>query len=88
MSCPRVSIAMGVYKPKREYLIDSVNSIISQTFEDWELVICDDGSGDDVTDAILAEVRALDSRVRVVGYGKNRGLAFALNTCIENARGA
>lgn len=87
MSAPRVSIAMGVYRPRREYLIDSVESIISQSFEDWELVICNDGSGDGATEALLAEVAALDSRIRVVGYGENRGLAYALNTCVGNARG-
>lgn len=87
MSSPRVSIAMGVYRPKREYLIDSVRSLVAQTFEDWELVICDDGSGDDATKALLAEVRAIDPRVRLVGYDENRGLAFALNTCVENACG-
>lgn len=87
MSAPRVSIAMGVYRPRREYLVDSVESIISQTFEDWELVICNDGSGDDATEALLAEVLTLDPRIRVVGYEENRGLAYALNACIENARG-
>lgn len=87
MSAPRVSVAMGVYRPEREYLIDSVKSIVSQSFEDWELVICDDGSDDELTDALLSEISALDPRVRIVGYGENRGLAFALNTCIENAHG-
>lgn len=87
MSGPLVSIAMGVYRPRRDYLMDSVNSIISQTFEDWELIICNDGTDDLETEVLLADVATLDSRVRVVGYGENRGLAFALNTCIENARG-
>ena len=87
MNSPRVSIAMGVFRPRRECLIDSVNSIICQTFEDWELVICNDGSRDKGTDALLTEVASLDSRIRVVGYDENKGLAFALNTCIENARG-
>ena len=87
MSAPRVSIAMGVYKPRHDYLIYSVESIISQTFDDWELIICDDGSDDVATEALLKDVSALDPRIRVVGYGENRGLAFALNTCIENARG-
>ena len=44
MNTPRVSIAMGVYRPRRDYLLDSVESIIAQTFEDWELIICNDGS--------------------------------------------
>lgn len=84
---PRVSIAMGVYRPRRQYLLESVESIISQSYEDWELLICDDGSSDESTDNLLAEVRNLDSRIRIVGYRDNKGLAYALNTCIANARG-
>lgn len=87
MSTPRVSIAMGVYRPRRDYLLDSVESIIAQTFEDWELIICNDGSADNVTEDLLDEVASLDSRVKIVGYPQNKGLAFALNACIENARG-
>lgn len=87
MSVPRVSIAMGVYRPRRDYLLDSVESIIAQTFEDWELIICNDGSADNATEDILNEVVSLDSRVKTVGYSQNKGLAFALNTCIENAQG-
>lgn len=87
MSAPRVSIAMGVYRPRRDYLLGSVKSIIAQTFEDWELIICNDGSADDATEELLHEVVSLDSRVKIVGYRQNKGLAFALNTCIENAQG-
>ena len=71
MSAPRVSIVMGVYRPRRDYLLDSVESIIAQTFEDWELIICNDGSADNASEDLLDEVASLDSRVKIVGYTQN-----------------
>lgn len=87
MGRPYVSVVMGVYRPRRDYLIDSVESLIAQSFEDWELVICNDGSADNETDDLLSEIASLDSRVRVIGYSENKGLAYALNECIGIARG-
>ena len=43
---PRVSILMGVYNCSST-LVESLNSIARQTFTDWELIVCDDGSTDD-----------------------------------------
>lgn len=85
---PKVSVAMGVYNPKRELLLQSVSSIISQTFEDWELIICDDGSVTADARVVLDEVASLDPRIRVVGYRSNKGLANALDVCIAAARGS
>ena len=84
---PRISIIMGVYLPNREYLFTSVESIVSQTFKDWELIICDDGSNNIETDALLSEISKIDSRIKIIGYKKNMGLAYALNTCITNSYG-
>lgn len=84
---PLVSIIMGVYNCKSiELLKKSVQSIISQSFTDWEFIICNDGSNDE-TIKILEQISAYDSRMRIIGYTENRGLAYALNECIKVANG-
>ena len=78
---------MGVYNNKNfELLQKSVDSIVNQTFTDWEFIICDDGS----INGTLSQLKAIakkDSRIRVLSYKENKGLNFALNTCLHYARG-
>lgn len=82
-----VSVIMGVYNCKSvELLKKSVQSIIDQTYDDWEFIICDDGSTDD-TRELLRKIEKLDKRIRVLSYDKNQGLSFALNTCLKEAKG-
>jgi glycosyltransferase EpsE len=86
---PSVSFIMGVYRCKDPAsLRASVESIISQTYEDWELLMVDDGSDDNgTTYATMRDVAALDRRVTALSYEKNQGLAYALDYCLERARG-
>lgn len=84
---PRISVIMGVFNCKNEELLNkSVMSIINQTFTDWEFIICNDGSTDN-TLLKLKKLEKLDSRIKVVSYDKNKGLANALNICISYAQG-
>ena len=83
----RVSVIMGVYNCKNPQLLKkSVDSIIKQTFTDWEFIICNDGSTDD-TLQLLNEVAQSDSRIKVISYQQGRGLAYALNRCIKASTG-
>ena len=76
---PKVSVIMGVHNCKNvELLRKSINSILNQTFEDLEFIICDDGSTDD-TLKILNDIKRLDERIKIETYSENRGLAYALN---------
>ena len=85
---PTVSIIMGVYNCKRADLLDkSIHSIINQTYKDWEFIICNDGSTDGRTLDLLYQYTQLDSRISVISYEKNNGLACALNKCLEKANG-
>ncbi len=82
---PQVTVLMPVYNGER-FLGAAVESILGQTFGDFELLVMDDGS----SDASLAVVRgyaARDSRIRVVSR-ENRGLVATLNEGIDLARGA
>ena len=65
-------------------LPQAINSVLSQTSEDWELVIVDDGSTDK-TGEVLA--RYDDSRIRVLRHPENRGVTAAKNTGLDNVRG-
>ena len=79
---PRVSVILPAYNAEA-YLLESVDSILAQTYTDFELIALDDGSRDG-TAALLDAVR--DPRVRVVHH-ENMGLALTLNKGIGLARG-
>lgn len=84
---PRVSIIMGVYNIKSfEEVEETAKSIIDQTYTDWEFIICDDGSTNG-SFGMLKRLETLDSRIKVIGYEKNRGLSTALNACIDVSTG-
>lgn len=68
-------------------LLDSVNSILNQTYKDLELIICDDGSTNLLTKKSLEKIAKLDNRIKLIGYKKNRGQAYARNKCIEISTG-
>lgn len=68
---PRLSILLPTYDGGR-YLGEQVNSILTQTMRDFELLAIDDGSGDDTRERLAAFARA-DGRVRVLRSDGNRG---------------
>jgi glycosyltransferase EpsE len=84
-SRPRVSIAVGIYNCA-DTLGEAIKSILKQTYADWELILCDDGSTDD-TLSIAKSYAARDTRIRVVRNLKNLGLNHSLNHCLREARG-
>ena len=76
---------MGIYNCAYT-LVEAVQSIRDQTYTDWELILCDDGS----TDNTLAKAEALaktDSRLRIIRNSKNLGLARTLDYCASVALG-
>ena len=81
---PVVSVLMPAYNVE-PYLAESIESVLAQTFGDWELLIVDDGSTDG--SGALADAHASrDRRIRVV-HQANAGLSAARNTGIRHARG-
>lgn len=82
---PRVTIAMPVYNSATT-LKDAVTSILSQTYKDFELIICDDGSNDE-TLAIASRFADEDGRVFVLKNPENFGLNVSLNSCLKITRG-
>lgn len=85
MDKPTVSIIMGAYNCETT-VERAVNSIIAQTYQNWELVICDDCSQDGTLD-ILNSLAQKDSRIKVIRNDTNRKLAYTLNHCLYESRG-
>lgn len=87
MACnnkPRVSIITGIYNCA-ETLPEALDSILNQTFTDWKMIMCDDGSSDDtLTVANEYKCRFPDKFV-VIQNEKNMGLNYTLNRCLEYA---
>ncbi|HQD92953.1 MAG TPA: glycosyltransferase family 2 protein [Bacilli bacterium] len=81
----KVSIIMGIYNCEKT-LNKSVDSILNQTYENWELIMCDDGSTDR-TYEIANEYSKRDERIKLIKNSKNMGLAKTLNNCLEISTG-
>ena len=79
-----ISVILPVYNTE-QYLRRCIDSILAQTFKDFELIIVNDGSTDN-SGSICDEYSALDSRIRVI-HQDNQGVSIARNTAIGNAIG-
>ena len=83
---PRVSVIMAVYNEER-FLAEAVESVLAQSFGDFELIISDDGSTD-ATPALAHSFAERDpERVRILRGEQNQGKPFALNRALEVRRG-
>ena len=80
---PDISVIMPAHNSEA-YIAEAVQSILEQTWQNFELIIINDGS----TDYTLQVVESFtDSRIRVISLAKNGGISAALNTGITQARG-
>jgi Glycosyltransferases, probably involved in cell wall biogenesis len=81
-----ISIIMAVYNtPNKKILIDSIESILNQTYKNFEFIICDDASNDS-TYEILKEI-CKDSRIKLIRNKINNKSGKTRNRCIEIAKG-
>lgn len=81
---PVISVALPVYNGG-QYLAEAIDSILAQTFADFELIIIDDGSTDNSLQ-VLRNYQKRDARIRLIAR-ENRNLATTLNDIIDLARG-
>lgn len=81
---PAISVIMSVYNGEH-YLSEAIDSILNQTFKDFELLIVNDCSNDKTFD-ILNKYANLDKRIHVLTNEKNIGLAASLNRMIGQAK--
>lgn len=80
---PKVSVGVSFHNSERT-LKNCIRSVIAQTFQDWELILVDDGSFDSSFE-IASSVK--DSRIKAINGGMNKGLAYRLNQITQLARG-
>ncbi len=84
---PQISVIMSVYNQRsKQYLKESIESVLNQSFQDFEFLIYSDGSEPEVVEE-LRKYAALDKRILLTHNEENKGLAYALNQCIHMARG-
>lgn len=83
---PLVSVIMSSHNPQWARLRKAIQSLRRQTWENWELVLWDDGSSRAGAMA-LEQAALLDSRIRLYRGRENHGLGYGLNRCVERARG-
>lgn len=80
-----LTIAMAVYNAER-YLKSAIENILSQTYNEYELLIIDDGSVDN-SRTIIKELADTDNRIRYILKDSNEGLSSVRNLSIKEARG-
>lgn len=82
---PKVSVLMGIYNCA-ETLPQAVTAIQNQTYSNWELILCDDGSSDD-TYEVAQRLAVADNRLILLRNAHNLGLNQTLNNCLAAATG-
>ena len=80
-----VSVIMPTYNAA-QWVAQSIDSVLGQTYTDLELIITDDCSTDNTRD-ILRQYEAADARVKVIYMDENLGAGRTRNKCIEHAQG-
>ncbi|HWV47788.1 MAG TPA: glycosyltransferase family 2 protein [Nitrospira sp.] len=85
MNAPLVTVAMSAYNASATIDL-ALRSILTQTYQNWELIVVDDGSTDSTRE--IVSFHAQDPRIRFIQEPSgNRGLAARLNQCVRLARG-
>lgn len=82
---PKVSVIMSIFNEER-YLKESIESILNQTYGDFEFIICDDGSTDSSLDIVRSYMKK-DERIILLKNETNLGLAASLNRCLAISKG-
>jgi len=83
MKKPKISVIIPSYNHEK-YINESVQSVLNQTYQDFELIITDDGS----TDKTVSKIKEFkDKRIKLFTFKKNRGGVIATHNCLHYAQG-
>lgn len=80
-----ISVIMGVFNTPKSYIDTSIQSILNQTYKDFEFIICNDCCTDDTFEYIKNKYH--DKRIVWISNEKNMGLAYTLNHCLKYSKG-
>ena len=82
----KISVIMGIYNCAST-LPEAIESILNQTYSNWEIIMCDDGSSDDTFKVAQEYQRKYPEKIKVIRNEKNSGLNKTLNHCLKYADG-
>ena len=82
----KISIIMGIYDCE-DTLSEAIDSIIKQTYSNWELIMCDDGSHDNTYEVAKKFQKQFPDKIILLHNDHNIGLNKTLNRCLEYASG-
>ncbi len=85
MNSPKITVLMSAYNAEK-YLAEAIESVLNQTFKDFEFIIINDCSTDK-TGEIIKGYATMDQRIRVINNTTNLGLTKSLNIGLKEARG-
>ncbi|HWA80861.1 MAG TPA: glycosyltransferase family 2 protein [Acetobacteraceae bacterium] len=86
-SAPLVSIICPVYRPRLADFAAAVESVVAQTYQNWELVIVDDASNSTDLTKCIKNFSIKDHRIRFISRRKNGGISAATNAGLAVAKG-
>lgn len=84
-AAPKISVVMAAYNSEK-YIRDSIESILNQTYKDFEFLIVNDASTDS-TEEIIKEYQSKDERIKLLQNVNGKGISGAANTGLDNAKG-
>lgn len=88
ISQPLISVVVPTYNPDPRWLCEAIDSVVGQSYGNWELCIADDASTDPQVRSILEKYAHSDSRIKVVFRTENGHISAASNSALEVATGA
>lgn len=83
----KISVIMSVYKEPIEWMKEAIDSILNQTFQDFEFIIVNDKPDRKENFEVLNQYRQIDSRIKVITNEQNIGLTKSLNKALTIAKG-
>lgn len=84
---PKISILMPTYNTPEQILAQTINSVLAQTYENWELCIADDASTSTHVGETLRRFQRSDPRIKIMFRQVNGGISLATNSALELASG-
>lgn len=82
----KISVIMGIYNCEAT-LGEAIDSLLNQTYSDWNLIMCDDGSTDDTYSVAERYEKIYPDKIILIRNKKNKGLNYTLNHCLKYAEG-
>lgn len=83
---PMISVIMGIYNCEKTLPL-SIESVLNQTYQNFELILCDDGSTDGTYEVAEKYKNSNPEKIILIKNDSNKGLNYTLNHCLEYARG-